>query len=221
MSFISPLARVTTVVVAGIFFFVITRLSSSFQQEKVIEIKPQRSYVEPSNVIPRYTQLSGDSIQDALAFVRDFDRFSGKSGNLKNRSLVEKSVEQLIQRLQLLQVSVVVLEPDQALAQGEWNYRRREIRLHPSLLKSGLNAFSKTLNHEVVHVVQSCSGGSVTDYPRPIGLSSNPSKAVQEILMKPPYADQSPKVLELEIEAFMHQNRPDLVSEMLVQFCFP
>jgi hypothetical protein len=71
MSFISPLARVTTVVVAGIFFFVITRLSSSFQQEKVIEINPQQPYVEPSNVIPRYTQFSGDSIQDALAFVRD------------------------------------------------------------------------------------------------------------------------------------------------------
>ena len=141
MSFISPLARVTTVVIAGISFFVITRLSSSFQQAKVIKIKSQQPYVEPSNVIPRYTQLSGESIQDALIFIRNFDRFSGKSDILKDRGLVEKSVEQIIQRLQLLQVSVVVLEPDQALAQGEWNYRRREIRLHPSLLKSGLNAF--------------------------------------------------------------------------------
>ena len=221
MSFVSPLARATTVVVAGISFFVITRFSSSLQQEKVSEINPQRSYIEPLNVIPRYTELSGESIKDALVFIQDFERFSGVGGNLKDRSLVEKSVEQIIQRLQLLQVSVVVLEPDQALARGEWNYRRREIRLHPLLLKSGLNAFSKTLNHEVIHVVQSCSGGKVTGYPRPIGLPSNPSKAVQEKLMKPPYVDQSPTVLELEMEAFMHQNRSDLVSEMLVQFCFP
>ena len=34
-------------------------------------------------------------------------------------------------------------------------------------------------------------------------------------------ADKSSKVLDLEMEAFMHQDRPDLVSELLTQFCFP
>jgi hypothetical protein len=88
-------------------------------------------------------------------------------------------------------------------------------------LKAGLNTFSRTLNHEVIHVIQSCSGGHVTSYPRPIGLVSKPNKKVMEMLLKPPYADKSAKILDLEIEAFMHQDRPDLVSKLLIQFCYP
>ena len=210
-----------TVFVVGIAFFVVTRIDFLHQQEKVIlhNSAQSRNHVPP--VVPRYTQLSGESINEAFVSMQAFDRLSGKDKKNDDRIVLEASVKRLIQQLQSLQVSVVVLEPGQVLAQGEWNYRRREIRLHPIVLKSGLSIFSKTLNHEVIHVVQSCSGGQVTSYPRPIGLVSDPNKEVQEILMKPPYADKSSKVLELEMEAFMHQDRPDLVSELLIQFCFP
>ena len=221
MQVISPVSRAITVVVVGIAFFVVTRFDSHHQPEKVILAKPTQSPNQAPPVVPLYTQLSGESINDAFVSMRAFDRLSGKDENPDDRILIEASVKRLIQQLQSLQVSAVVLEPGQVLAQGEWNYRRREIRLHPIILKSGLRAFSKTLNHEVIHEVQSCSGGGVTGYPRPIGLVSAPNKEVQEILMKPPYAGKSSKVLDLEMEAFMHQDRPDLVSELLIQFCFP
>ena len=108
----------------------------------------------------------------------------------------------------------MLLEPDQPLAQGEWNYRRREIRIHPGVLKAGLQSFSRT-HHEVLHVTQSCSVGGLTRRPRLIGFESPATNRIKAILQRPPYAGLSQEVLDLETEAFQRQDQPELVLSLI------
>ncbi len=214
-----PIARLVTSVVACSAFFMLTRLISS----EPPEVKPFEQSLAPIKpkipVIQRHTQLSSNSIEDIFASIKLFDQRSGHLNNENARMSIQASIRNLMRNLEPLEVSLVILEPNEKKAQGEWNYRRREIRIHPSVLKSGLKRFSITFHHEVIHVIQSCIGGGVNSSPRPIGLASQASDRIKSILQKPPYAGSSSLVIELETEAFMHQERSDLVNEMLIQFC--
>tara|TARA_B100000073_G_C23714237_1_gene565323 strand:- start:966 stop:1640 length:675 start_codon:yes stop_codon:yes gene_type:complete len=220
--FSKPLVRLMTSVVVCSVFFALTRLNGqespeekTFEQSSLAPIQPKIP------IIQRHTQLSSNSIDDLLASIRAFDQRSGHLKNEKERMSIQLSIQKLVRNLEPLEVSLVILEPNKEKAQGEWNYRRREIRIHPSVLKSGLKRFSNTFHHEVIHVIQSCIGGGVNSSPRPIGLTAKASDRVKSILQKPPYAGSSPLVIELETEAFMHQEKPDLVNQMLTQFCHP
>ncbi len=219
--FSKPLVRLITSVVACSVFFALTRLNG---QESPKEKPFEQSLALIQTKIPRiqrHTQLSSNSIDDLLVSIRAFDQRSGHLKNEKERMSIQLSIQKLVRNLEPLEVSLVILEPNEEKAQGEWNYRRREIRIHPSVLKSGLKRFSNTFHHEVIHVIQSCIGGGVNSSPRPIGLTAKASDRVKSILQKPPYAGSSPLVIELETEAFMHQEKPDLVNQMLTRFCHP
>ena len=153
--------------------------------------------------------------------MRGADHAEGRWGLDSQRSITKHNLSRLVALLQPLRVSIVLLEPDQTTAQGEWNYRRRESRIHPLVLKAGLKAFSQTLHHEVLHVTQSCSVGGVTRPPEVISFDSPPSHRVNAILRRPPYAGLSQGVLDLEREAFEQQDQSALVRELLKQFCLP
>ena len=215
------LARwLTVVLLFGVYLTV-----SRFHQSKPTATGPSTRAVRPAppNVLPpsRYTQLTRSNLARAIAYMRVADHSAGRWRSDLQRTAVELNVSRLIDQLQDLRVSVVLLEPDQPLAQGEWNYRRREIRIHPGVLKAGLQSFSRTLHHEVLHVTQSCSGGGLTRRPRLIGFESPATNRIKAILQRPPYAGLSQEVLDLETEAFQRQDQPELVRRLLKQFCLP
>ena len=211
---------VTVALLFGVYFAV-----SRFQQFEPTaprrDITADRS--APPKVLPpeRYTQLTRSNLDRAIAFMRVVDHAAGRWATDRERNAIELNVSRLIAQLQDLRVSVVMLEPDQTLAQGEWNYRRREIRIHPGVLRAGLRSFSRTLHHEVLHVTQSCSGGGLTRRPRLIGFESPPTDRIKGILQRPPYAGLSQEVHDLESEAFLMQDQPELVRRLLRQFCLP
>ena len=112
---------------------------------------------ELSPPLPRYTELSSSTLAVALQRLRLIDDQGGRLGDAFTRQQTEATLERLLRHLQVLRVSVVILEPDQSSAQCEWNHRRREIRLHPRVLDAGLERFATTLQHEVLHIIQSCA----------------------------------------------------------------
>ena len=176
---------------------------------------------ELSPPLPRYSELSSSTLAVALQRLRLIDDQGGRLGDAFTRLQTEATLQRLLRHLQVLRVTVVILEPDQSSAQGEWNHRRREIRLHPRVLDGSLERFATTLQHEVLHTIQSCAAGDVIQAPIPIGLGGDVNAAIKRILEQPPYARAHPAVLVLEQEAFLHQSNAPLIEALLQQTCLP
>ena len=87
------------------------------------------------------------------------------------------------------------------------------------------------LNHEAIHVAQSCAAGGVGANPQPLGLALASSDAVaagrdstaRQIvahpLDDPVYADLSPRERRMEQEAYSLQNRVGIGTALLRIHC--
>ncbi len=75
------------------------------------------------------------------------------------------------------------------------------------------------LNHEAIHVAQSCRGGGVRSRPVPLGLSRRQTAETAALLAKPPYRRISPRARQMEEEAFAHQHDLTLGPTLLARLC--
>jgi hypothetical protein len=83
----------------------------------------------------------------------------------------------------------------------------------------GSRDFAIVLNHEAIHVAQSCRAGGLRALPRPLGLARHLAPASQKLLASSVYAGASPTVRQLEEEAFAHQDDLSLGAALLARHC--
>ena len=124
-----------------------------------------------------------------------------------------EAISLLLEQLERSGVVLVVRQPKQKGAAGEWNPRRGELRLRPDVASKGTVNFTRVLNHEAIHVAQSCRGGE------PLGLSRQLDAAARRHLAEPLYAKASARVLALEAEAYANQERLSLGPQLLARYC--
>lgn len=125
----------------------------------------------------------------------------------------------LLQALELRGVRLLLTQPRKPGAAGEWEPRRTTIRIRPDVIAKGTRNFARVLNHEVIHVAQSCRGGSLRARPQRLGLPDQPPPALERHLQDPAYAGASPRELALEREAYANQERLGLGQQLLQRFC--
>ena len=125
----------------------------------------------------------------------------------------------LLQQLERSGVVIVVRQPKQKGAAGEWNPRRGELRLRPDVASKGTVNFARVLNHEAIHVAQSCKGGSLFARPQLLGLSRSLSASGRRHLQQPLYAKASREQRLLEEEAYANQEQLNLGWELLARHC--
>ena len=125
----------------------------------------------------------------------------------------------LLQQLERSGVVIVVRQPKREGAAGEWNPRRGELRLRPDVASKGTVNFAPVLNHEAIHVAQSCKGGSLYARPRLLGLGRTLSASGRRSLQQPLYAKVSRKQRLLEEEAYANQEQLNLGWELLARHC--
>jgi hypothetical protein len=130
-----------------------------------------------------------------------------------------QAIADLLEQLERGGVSVVVAAPKQKGAAGEWNPRRGELRLRPDVVTKGTREFALVLNHEAIHVAQSCRNGALTARPRLLGLSRQLDDRARRHLREPLYAKASREQRELEEEAYGNQQNLNLGWQLLVQHC--
>ena len=81
-------------------------------------------------------------------------------------------------------------------------------------------AFAKAINHEIIHIIQSCIGGNISKEPTLIGLKiNNKKKIVKRHLNTPIYADISNNIFELEVEAYSYQDNLDFSLKAFTKYC--
>ena len=130
-----------------------------------------------------------------------------------------RAIDALLLQLHSRGVRVVLGPPRKAGAAGEWEPRARTLRIRPDVPAKGSREFALVLNHEAIHVAQSCRHGLLQLHPQPLGLSRVLDAEARRHLSDPLYAQASPREIALEEEAYANQHRLDLGAQMLKAQC--
>ena len=131
------------------------------------------------------------------------------------------AITSLLAQLWGLGVRVELTTPRVAAAAGEWVPSEAVIRIRPDVPDRGTLDFAAVLNHEAIHVAQSCRAGGLRRPPIPLGLPVRLSAEARELLAQPLYARIPPRVRQLEKEAFSHQQDLALGAQLLRSLCRP
>lgn len=156
--------------------------------------------------------------------------------NPPSRERERASIVALLTKLEQVGAAVGLIEPIKPGAAAEWDPMARTLRLRPDVPDQGSLAFARVLNHEAIHVAQSCAAGGVGASPRPLGLIPGPATsgqprstqvgqpsqrtaAANEALRDPVYSDVSPRERRMEQEAYALQNDLDVGLKLLRIHC--
>ena len=156
----------------------------------------------------------------------------------RSHAVEQRAIVALLTTLEQVGAGLSLSEPMKAGAAAEWDPQARTLRLRPDVPDQGSLELAWVLNHEAIHVAQSCAAGGVGATPRPLGLvdaggspkrgrSSSAAGLTQGAddasafrqLQDPVYADLSPAERRMEQEAYALQNRLDLGVRLLRIHC--
>ena len=133
--------------------------------------------------------------------------------------LEQRQIGDLLEILGRAGVRIRLEEPRKPGAAGEWDPRARTLRIRPRVVASGSADFALVLNHEAIHVAQSCHGGSLRSRPAPIGLDQTLPPEQRTVLQEPVYRSAGPLERQLEREAYANQRHLHLGAELLRRHC--
>jgi hypothetical protein len=139
--------------------------------------------------------------------------------NPPSHQLEHDAIASLLSGLGRSGVQVVIGPPRKVRAAGEWDPAARTLRIRPDVIEKGSVEFARVLNHEAIHVAQSCRHGGPGARPKLLGLSVVLDPINQRQLQDPVYAKASPTEIRLEQEAYAHQHRLSLGPALLAQEC--
>ncbi len=155
---------------------------------------------------PDEPALSLDQIKELLRRPPTFER---------ERSVITS----LLATLRSTGVSVQLAPPRKHGAAGEWEPARAVLRIRPDLPAKGSREFARVLNHEAIHVAQSCSNGGLTAKPKPLGLSRHVDGLDLKHLNEPIYSHASAAERTLEEEAYANQDNLQLGLALVRSHC--
>jgi len=130
-----------------------------------------------------------------------------------------QAIGTLLTQLERIGIRVQLAPLRRPGAAGEWEPRSASLRIRPDVASRGSRDFAIVLNHEAIHVAQSCRAGGLRALPRPLGLARHLAPASQKLLASNVYAGASPSVRLLEEEAFAHQDDLGLGAALLARHC--
>ncbi len=125
----------------------------------------------------------------------------------------------LLQALRRLGVTLVLGPPRKSGAMAEWEPKSAVLRIRPDASSRGTRVFARILNHESIHVAQSCRAGGLRARPVPLGLPRPATATLDRQLSHPLYAAAGPTERAVEQEAYANHHRLDLGLTLLARHC--
>jgi hypothetical protein len=174
--------------------------------------RPRAEPLPGGNVRYVYRRRSTDpplTVEQVRALMRNPPRFERERA----------SIAGLIRQLERVGVRVVLGPPRKKGAAGEWEPLARTIRIKPDVVEKGSEEFARVLNHEAIHVAQSCRRGALAARPQLLGLSIALDPAAQRHLNDPVYDRVSPLERSLEEEAYGAQHQLELGASLVGSEC--
>jgi len=128
-------------------------------------------------------------------------------------------IRQLLTQMRHSGVTVLLGPPRKQGAAGEWDPVRGVLRIRPDIPAKGSREFARVLNHEAIHVAQSCRNGALSAHPKLLGLSRQVQGAARRHLQEPLYRNSSALERALEEEAYANQENLQLGVRLITAHC--
>ena len=139
--------------------------------------------------------------------------------NPRNFYQEQNFVEESLKFLNNLGISVFLLELNDEKGSAYWLPEKQIIKIDSKTLNAGTLTFAKILNHEMIHVAQSCKGGSINSFPKLIGLNEKLNEAKNYLLSSKVYKNLSKYQISLEKEAYSYQDNLLAGKYLINKFC--
>jgi hypothetical protein len=159
-----------------------------------------------------YQKRSDDqplSLEQIKALMRDPPTFATE----------QSVIRQLLTQMRRSGVTVLLGPPRKQGAAGEWDPARGVLRIRPDIPSKGSREFARVLNHEAIHVAQSCRNGALSAHPKLLGLSRQVQSAARRYLEEPLYRNSSALERALEEEAYANQDNLQLGVRLITAHC--
>ncbi|MCP9881062.1 hypothetical protein KBY65_01015 [Cyanobium sp. Alchichica 3B3-8F6] len=130
-----------------------------------------------------------------------------------------QAIAELLSVLATAGVRLELTEPHKLGAAGEWDPQARTLRIQPRVVEKGSAEFATVLNHEAIHVAQSCRNRGVRSSPRLLGLPTALPAHLAGVLNDPVYRQASAHEQQLEREAYANQAQSGLGAQLVRQHC--
>jgi len=132
-----------------------------------------------------------------------------------------EAINDLLETLRQSGVKVMLTPTVKKGAAAEWDHREGVLRIQPHMTGKGSLDFLRVLNHEAIHVAQSCHAGSLLSRPVSLGIPVSKSTTLVKTLSDPIYADASNWEKQLEAESYGMQNQIGKANELVRIHCKP
>lgn len=130
-----------------------------------------------------------------------------------------KAISNLLETLRQAGVRVMLTETLKKGAAAEWDHSEGVMRIQPQVSEKGTLDFMRVLNHEAIHVAQSCRSGSLHAKPKALGVPIAANATINKTLADPVYANVSDWERELELEAYSLQNDIKMANALVSKEC--
>ena len=140
--------------------------------------------------------------------------------NPRNFYQEQNFVEEALKFLNQLGISVFLLELNDKKGSAYWLPEKQIIKIDSKTLNAGSLTFAKILNHEMIHVAQSCKGGSINSFPKLIGLNEKLNEEKNYLLSSEVYKNLPKSQISLEKEAYSYQDNLSAGKYLINKICF-
>ena len=129
-------------------------------------------------------------------------------------------IEEALKLLNKLGISVFLLELNNEKGSAYWLPEKQIIKIDSKTLNAGSLTFAKILNHEMIHIAQSCKGGSINSFPKLIGLNLKLNEEKTYLLSSEVYKNLPKYQISLEKEAYSYQGDLSAGKYLINKFCY-
>ena len=127
-------------------------------------------------------------------------------------------IRESTEKLKKLGISLFLIEDSTDIA-AKWYPSGKKVVINKNIIKLGSRIFAEVLNHEMIHIAQSCKAGSFESYPALIGLKVKLNKENKYLLSKDIYKGITKLEKSLEYEAYSYQSNLNMGKFLIKKFC--
>ena len=170
-------------------------------------------------------QINSDSSKSIIYKKSNFERELSQNEliNLINNPLTfyeeQKFVKEALKFLNQLGISIFLLDLNDKKGSAYWSPEKQIIKIDSKTLNAGTLTFAKILNHEMIHVAQSCKGGSINSFPKLIGLNEKLNEEKNYLLSSEVYKHLPKSQISLEKEAYSYQDNLSAGKYLINKYC--
>ena len=163
------------------------------------KLRPQVIIDELGSKRYRYIATKGEGSKTREQVEREAEEIEKKISTSRKRT------KNLLKMLRDVGVTVAIGNPGRAGAAAVWSPKIQTIKISRQKMEEGSQAVLRVLNHEGIHVAQSCKNGGINYKPIPLGLKLSPTEIYKTQIGSKIYEKSSRKVKKLEKEAYSYE----------------